>query len=92
MRVFKSDPVFFGPVGHRLDHRTVQVVNLGERSGRLEGMLLHAATAFDRRVNTSLKMFTKALPPFLIMVMATIGGFVLAAILLPLMELQSAFS
>ncbi|MHC4991288.1 MAG: type II secretion system F family protein, partial [Planctomycetota bacterium] len=34
----------------------IQVVNLGERSGRLESMLLHAAGAFDRRVNTSLKM------------------------------------
>lgn len=67
----------------------VQVVNLGERSGRLESMLLHAAGAFDRQVNASLKLFTKALPPLLLIVMAGIGGFVLAAILLPLMELQN---
>lgn len=67
----------------------VQVVNLGERSGRLETMLLHAATAFDRQVATSVKLFTKALPPLLLVVMATFGGFVLAAILLPLLELQS---
>jgi len=67
----------------------VQVVNLGERSGRLESMLLHAAKAFDRRVETSIKLFTKALPPLLLVVMASVGGFVLAAILLPLLELQS---
>lgn len=67
----------------------VQVVNLGERSGRLESMLLHAATAFDRQVNVSLKMFTKALPPFLLIFMASFGGFILAAILLPLLEIQS---
>jgi type II secretory pathway component PulF len=67
----------------------VQVVNLGERSGRLESMLLHAATAFDRQVATSVKLFTKALPPLLLVVMAGIGVFVLAAILLPLLELQS---
>jgi len=67
----------------------VQVVNLGERSGRLESMLLHAATAFDRQVATSIKLFTKALPPILLIVMASIGGFVLAAILLPLLELQN---
>jgi type II secretory pathway component PulF len=67
----------------------IQVVNLGERSGRLESMLLHAATAFDRQVNTSIKLFTKALPPLLLIVMASLGGFVLAAILLPLLELQS---
>lgn len=67
----------------------VQVVNLGERSGRLETMLLHAATAFDRQVGTSIKLFTKALPPVLLIVMASVGGFVLSAILLPLLELQS---
>jgi type II secretory pathway component PulF len=67
----------------------VQVVNLGERSGRLETMLLHAATAFDRQVSASIKLFTKALPPLLLIVMAGFGGFVLAAILLPLLELQS---
>ena len=67
----------------------VQVVNLGERSGRLESMLMHAAGAFDRKVNGSIKLFTSALPPVLIMIMAVVGAFVLAAILLPLLELQS---
>ena len=67
----------------------VQVVNLGERSGRLEYMLMHAATAFDRQVNSSIKLFTRAFPPVLIMIMAGLGAFVLAAILLPLLELQS---
>ncbi len=67
----------------------VQVVNLGERSGRLETMLTHAATAFDRQVNVSIKLFTKAFPPLLIIIMAALGAFVLAAILLPLLELQN---
>ena len=68
----------------------VQVVHLGERSGRLENMLKHAAGAFDRQVAISLKLFTKAFPPLLIILMAGIGGFVLAAILLPLLQMQSA--
>lgn len=67
----------------------VQVVNLGERSGQLEKMLGHAATAFDRQVNVSIKIFTKAFPPILIIIMAGLGAFVLAAILLPLLELQN---
>ncbi|MCZ6836317.1 MAG: type II secretion system F family protein [Planctomycetota bacterium] len=67
----------------------IQVINLGERSGKLDSMLIHAATAFDRQVNNSVKIFTKALPPVLLIVMALMGGFVLAAILLPLLELQS---
>jgi type II secretory pathway component PulF len=68
----------------------IQIVNIGERSGRLESMLLHAATAFDRQVNSSIKIFTKALPPVLLVFMAVIAGFVLAAILLPLLQMQSA--
>ena len=68
----------------------VQIVNLGEKSGRLEPMLIHAAGAFDRQVNTSLKLFTKLLPPVLLVFMALIASFVLAAILLPLLEMQKS--
>ncbi len=68
----------------------IQIVNIGERSGRLETMLLHAATAFDRQVNNSIKIFTKALPPVLLVVMAVVAGFVLAGILLPLLRMQSS--
>jgi type II secretory pathway component PulF len=70
----------------------VQIVNIGERSGRLETMLMHAATAFDRRVNTSLKAFSKALPPVLLVIMACIAAFVLAGLILPLMQLQKAIA
>ena len=67
----------------------VQIVAIGEKSGRLESMLMHAASAFDRQVNSSLKVFTKALPPVLLCVMAVVAGFVLAGILLPLLQAQS---
>ncbi|MEI7877516.1 MAG: type II secretion system F family protein [Planctomycetota bacterium] len=68
----------------------VQIVNIGERSGRLEQMLLHAAGSFDRQVNNSLKLFTRILPTILLVVMALVASFVLAAILLPIIELQKA--
>jgi len=68
----------------------VQIVNIGERSGRLETMLLHAASAFDRQVNSRIGILTKALPPILLVVMAALAGFVLLGILLPLTELQAA--
>jgi type II secretory pathway component PulF len=68
----------------------IQIVNIGERSGRLESMLLHASGAFDRQVDNSLKLFTKALPPVILMIMAVVAGFVLTAILLPLLDMQEA--
>ena len=68
----------------------VQIVNIGERSGRLEQMLLHAAGSFDRQVNNSLKLFTRVLPTILLVIVALIASFVLSAILLPIIELQKA--
>jgi len=68
----------------------VQIVNIGERSGRLEQMLLHAAGSFDRQVNNSLKLFTRVLPTVLLVVMALVASFVLAAILLPIVQLQNS--
>ncbi len=68
----------------------VQIVSIGERSGRLESMLLHAAGAFDRQVRASINILTKALPPVLLVIMAVLAGFVLLGILLPLTEIQTA--
>jgi type II secretory pathway component PulF len=53
-------------------------------------MLLHAAGSFDRQVNNSLKLFTRVLPTVLIVVMALLASFVLAAILLPIVQLQNS--
>lgn len=66
----------------------VQVVNLGERSGKLDQMLSNAAKAFEERTEQSVKLFTTALPPVLVVFMACIVGFVVMAILLALLSLQ----
>lgn len=68
----------------------VQIVNLGERSGRLDEMLDQAAGAFEDRTELSLKLFTTALPPVLIVIMACAVGFIVLSILLPLLEMQEA--
>jgi type II secretory pathway component PulF len=66
----------------------VQIVGVGERSGRLPQMLNQAAGAFEDRTETSLKLFTTALPPVLVVMLAGVVGFVVASILLPLLQLQ----
>jgi type II secretory pathway component PulF len=66
----------------------VQIVGVGERSGRLPQMLNQAAGAFEDRTESSLKLFTTALPPILVVILAGVVGFVVAAILLPLLQLQ----
>ncbi|MFO0835071.1 MAG: type II secretion system F family protein [Phycisphaerales bacterium] len=68
----------------------VQIVNMGERSGRLDKLLNQAAGAFEDRTETSVKLFTTALPPLLVVMLACVVGFVVLSILLPLLELQEA--
>jgi type II secretory pathway component PulF len=68
----------------------VQIVNLGERSGRLDEMLNQAAGAFEDRTETSVKLFTTALPPVLVVMLACVVGFVVLSILLPILQMQEA--
>ena len=66
----------------------VQIVSVGERSGRLPELLRRAADALENRTQASLKLFTAVLPPVLIMIFAGIAGFVIAAILLVVLKIQ----
>lgn len=68
----------------------IQIISLGERSGRLDTMLTQAADSLDRRTRASVKIFSAVLPPVIVVVMALVVGFVLAAVMLPLIEMQSA--
>lgn len=66
----------------------VQIVGVGERSGRLPQLLGQAADAMESRTEASIKLFTTVLPPMLVVILAAVVGFVVAAILLPLLEMQ----
>jgi type II secretory pathway component PulF len=68
----------------------VQITALGERTGKLDETLLHAADAFEERTEQSVKVFTQVLPPLLIIMLALVVGFVVLAVMLPLVELQGA--
>jgi type II secretory pathway component PulF len=68
----------------------VQIVNMGERSGKLEELLEQAANAFEDKTEQSVKVFTALLPPVLLMFLAGIVGFVVMAILLALLEVQDS--
>jgi type II secretory pathway component PulF len=67
----------------------VQIVNLGERSGRLDELLTQAAGAFEDRTEMSVKLVTTVLPPVLVVMMACVVGFVVMAIMLALLEFQN---
>ncbi len=68
----------------------VQIVSLGERSGRLPELLRSAANSLDGRTEARVKVVTNVLPPVLIVIVATIVGGVVAAIILTLLQMQDA--
>jgi type II secretory pathway component PulF len=69
----------------------VQVVSVGQHSGRLEEMLDRLATDYDRQVATAAGRLTALLEPALILVLVVIVGFIVLATILPMLEAANAF-
>lgn len=67
----------------------VHMVGVGEKSGRLEEMLLKAAQAYEEDVETAISALTAVLEPVMILFMAVIVGFVVMAILFPMLEMST---
>jgi len=67
----------------------VQMVAVGEKSGELEKMLLKISDSFDRTVETKLTALMALMEPVIILVMGVIIGFVVIAIMLPMLEMSS---
>ncbi len=69
-------------------HFCVQMIQLGEQTGKLETMLEKTASAYDEEVNTTIIGFTALLEPLIILVMAVVVGFIVLSICLPIFEMN----
>jgi general secretion pathway protein F len=67
----------------------VQMVAVGEKSGELEKMLLKISDSFDRTVDTRITGLMALLEPIIILVMGLIIGFIVIAIMLPMLQMSS---
>lgn len=67
----------------------VQMVAVGEKSGELEKMLLKISDSFDRTVETRITGLMALMEPVIILAMGLIIGFVVIAIMLPMLEMSS---
>ena len=68
----------------------VQIVAVGEETGRLANVLINAADAFDRDTQVAIKRFMAIFPAVLIVILALIIGFIIAATLLPIVQIETA--
>ncbi len=67
----------------------VQMVAVGEKSGELEKMLLKISDSFDRTVETRITALMSLMEPVIILVMGLIIGFIVVAILLPILQMST---
>ena len=67
----------------------IQMVAVGEKSGELEKMLLKISDSFDRTVETRITGLMSLLEPVIILVMGLVVGFIVIAIMLPILQMSS---
>jgi general secretion pathway protein F len=67
----------------------VQMVAVGEKSGELEKMLLKVSDSFDRTVDNRIAALLSLLQPMIILTMAVVIGFVVVAIMLPIIDMSA---
>jgi general secretion pathway protein F len=59
----------------------IQMISVGEDTGKLDEMLLKVAGYFDREVRVRIQQFTRLLEPVLILVMGLAVGFIVVSML-----------
>ncbi len=66
----------------------VQIVSIGEQTGKLDELLLNAADTFDNEADEAVTRFMAVFPAVLILLLALVVGFIIAATLLPIMGME----
>ncbi len=66
----------------------VQMIKVGEETAKLDSIILKIADFYDEEVDTSINAINKSLEPVIIVVMATVVGFIAVGIMQPIMNLS----
>ena len=66
----------------------VQITSIGEQTGKLDELLLNAAETFDAEADSAITRFMAVFPAILILLLALVIGFIIAATLLPIVVME----
>jgi type II secretory pathway component PulF len=66
----------------------VQIISIGEQTGELDELLLNAADTFDGEADAAIAKFIAIFPAVLILLLALVVGFIIAATLLPIVIME----
>lgn len=67
----------------------IHMINIGEKTGDLENMLLQVSDAYDFQVKTAIDGLTSLMEPIMIIVMGCVIGIIVFAIMIPMFQLSS---
>jgi len=66
----------------------IQMIEVGEQSGKLEQMLEKMSTVYENEAEASILSMTSLLEPLMILVMGVVMGFIVLSICLPIFEMN----
>ena len=66
----------------------VHMIGVGEKSGQLEQMLSNVANSYEMQAEQKVTRLTAVLEPLMIVMMGIVIGFMVVAIILPMMDMS----
>lgn len=84
MEPLRQCPVF--------DTVVINMVGIGEETGRLDEMLIRVADTYDNEADVIIAGITSLLEPLLIIILAVIVGFIVISLFLPLISLLTSMA
>lgn len=81
-----------GPMGESgmFDDIVVNMVDVGEQTGELDGMLAKIADRYEDDIDRSVETTFKVIEPVLLVIMAVVVGFIVYALFSPLLQIMEA--
>jgi general secretion pathway protein F len=67
----------------------IHMVSIGEKTGELEKMLNQVADTYDFQVKNQVQGITSLLSPIMLIIMGGVIGFIVIAVLLPMMDMAT---
>jgi len=68
----------------------VQMISIGEQSGELEDMLETLADSYEKEVSYTMERLTAMIEPVMIVVLAFVIGFIVFAVVMPILQINEA--
>jgi general secretion pathway protein F len=65
------------------------MISIGEKTGELENMLTQVSEAYDFQVNVAVGSLTSLMEPVMLIFMGLIVGFIVFAIMVPILEMSN---